>query len=105
MSTRQDIGERLRRAREVAGLSQVQAAEFLHMRRPSISEAESGRRRVAAEELAELARLYSVSSDWLLYGRTEPHESLLAAAREARRLDPDDLRRLTEVINMLRSDE
>lgn len=60
------IAERLRRARELAGLSQAQAAKILGLHRPAISEIESGRRRVAAEEIKALAETYGVNVGWLL---------------------------------------
>ena len=43
---REEIGGRLRMARETAGLSQGQVAKRLKMHRPTISEIEAGRRRV-----------------------------------------------------------
>ncbi|HUL51865.1 MAG TPA: helix-turn-helix transcriptional regulator, partial [Opitutaceae bacterium] len=60
------IGARLRLAREQAGLSQGQAAIKLNLHRPTVSEIEAGRRRVAADELATFARLYKVSLSWLV---------------------------------------
>lgn len=63
--TRGDIAARLRTARERAGLSQGQAARLLEMHRPTISEIEASRRRVAAEELTRFADLYGVTVSWL----------------------------------------
>jgi transcriptional regulator with XRE-family HTH domain len=59
------VAERLRIAREQAGLSQGQVARILGLHRPTISEIEAGRRRVTAEETATFARLYEVSVAWL----------------------------------------
>ncbi len=56
----------LRAARKRAGITTVQAAEELDVRRPAISEMENGKRKVSAEELATLADLYGVSATWLL---------------------------------------
>ncbi|MDQ3661193.1 MAG: helix-turn-helix transcriptional regulator [Actinomycetota bacterium] len=67
----------LRDARERAGITTVEAAEALDVRRPAISEIEHGKRRVSAEELGKLADLYGVSVTWLL-------ERASSAARDDR---------------------
>lgn len=55
---RKRLAERLREAREAAGLSQEDVAQKLSMPRPAISQIENGHRRVEALELARLAKLY-----------------------------------------------
>lgn len=60
------IASRLRQARLMAGLSQQHVANLLMVHRPSVSEIEAGRRNVTAVELVKLARIYGVSSYWLL---------------------------------------
>lgn len=55
---RKQLAERLREAREAAGLSQGDVAQKLSMPRPAISQIENGHRRVEALELARLAKLY-----------------------------------------------
>lgn len=102
---REMIAKRLRAARELAGLSQAQAAELLDVHRPTISEMEAGRRRVASEELAQLAEIYGVSAAWLLgEGGTEGlDQSLQLAARELERLAPEDLEQVIRVLSMLRT--
>ena len=59
------IALRLKLARKMAGLSQGQVARLMGLHRPSISEAEAGRRKVSAEELADFAVRYGVSVAWL----------------------------------------
>lgn len=105
-TTRIEIAARLRTAREAAGLSQAQVARMLEVARPTVSEIEAGRRRVPAEELARLADIYAVSADWVLFGASAvDNNRLLAAAREADRIDPKDLDRIREIIGMLRPGE
>ena len=94
----------MRIAREQAGLSQAQVARLMDKHRPTISEIEAGRRKVSAEELAQFAKLYDVSLDWLA-GKAdedtpEDVDRLRLAARELSKLDPSDLDR---VLNLLRS--
>src|SRR5688572_23525811 len=57
---------RLRLARLAARVTTVDAARTLGVRRPAISEMESGRRRCRSEELEVLADLYGVSVKWIL---------------------------------------
>jgi transcriptional regulator with XRE-family HTH domain len=101
------LGARLRLAREQAGLSQGQVAKLLHLHRPSITEAEAGRRRVSAEELVEFSRIYGVSVSWLA-GAEEEGENVAKvrielAARELAKLKPEDLDRLLELLSALRT--
>lgn len=58
---RKRLAERLREAREAAGLSQEDVAQKLSLPRPAISQIENGHRRVEALELARLAKLYGRS--------------------------------------------
>ena len=59
------IANRLRAAREEAGLTQQQVADWLGVRRPAIAEIESGKRAIKSEELARLSSLYGRSLSWL----------------------------------------
>lgn len=58
---RRRLAERLRKAREEAGLSQEDVAQKLGLPRPAISQIEHGHRRVEAVELARFAKLYERS--------------------------------------------
>ena len=105
---RAQIAERLREARKLAGLSQGHVAKMLGLHRPSVSEMESGNRRVSAEEVARLAEIYDVSVVWLLgeaLETLEPQDPRLElAARELSKLKPDDLEHLLKLLAALRSD-
>ena len=99
------IGSRLALARKRAGLSQSQVAIELELPRPSISEIESGRRRVAADELVMFAELYSVDMDWLA-GRGEENvdvirDKLQLAARKVAGLKQEDLEKVIDLLNSL----
>lgn len=106
-SRRGDVGNRLRTARQMAGLTQGQVARLLGLHRPSVSEAEAGRRRVPVEELAEYARIYGVSPSWLSgFGpdKLEPtNPRLELAARELGKLKSEDLDRVLHLLAALRS--
>jgi len=99
------LADRLRSAREMAGLSQAQVARILHMHRPTISEMEAGRRRVSADELRRLADLYEVDIAWLAGSRSmEDQPRIELAARELAKLKDDDLDRVLRLLRSLRRD-
>jgi transcriptional regulator with XRE-family HTH domain len=106
-SNRERLAERLRAAREAAGLTQGQVARILDMHRPSISEIEAGRRRVSAEELKVFAETYGVMIEWLTESgpeRRDPgNDRIMLAARKLAKMKDADLDRLIEVLNMLRN--
>ncbi|WP_018291776.1 XRE family transcriptional regulator [Verrucomicrobium sp. 3C] len=66
MLTKVELGQRLRRSRESAGLSQKEAAAELGLPRPAISQIEAGKRGVDALELMRLAQLYGKPASWFL---------------------------------------
>ncbi|MFN3166413.1 MAG: helix-turn-helix domain-containing protein [Phycisphaeraceae bacterium] len=101
---RTGIARRIALARQQAGLSQGQVAKLLEVHRPTISEMESGRRRVAAEELAQLASIYGVDVTWLTTGSEggESEERISLAARELSKLKPDDLDRVMALLKTLK---
>lgn len=99
------IAERVRLAREQAGLSQGQVARILEKHRPTISEIEAGRRRISAEELAAFARIYEVSVAWLSGSESENHafdDRVQLAARELTKLKPDDLDNILKLLATMR---
>jgi transcriptional regulator with XRE-family HTH domain len=106
-SKRTAIAERLRLARELSGLSQGQVAEMLDLKRPAISEAEAGRRRVSAEELAKLSEIYAVSISWLAGVDSEredvAQDKIDLAAREIAKLNDEDAEKLWKLLKVFRA--
>ncbi|MCB0518497.1 MAG: helix-turn-helix transcriptional regulator [Lewinellaceae bacterium] len=104
-SDREQIAARLKEARILAGLSQAQAAEKLNLQRPAISEIESGRRKVSAEELLQFSDLYRVDSSWLLMREDEndgkANNQLKFAARELSKLKPEEVQKLLDILKIL----
>ena len=103
---KQLIAARLKEARELAGLSQGQAARKLDMHRPTISEIEAGNRNVTAPELARFAELYDVDVRWLSGAgadQLDPQDARLQLAfRELQKIKPDDLDKLMRALAALR---
>jgi len=108
-SHRDRLAERLRAAREMAGLSQGQVAKMLGLHRPSVSEMEAGRRKVSAEEVARLAELYRVDINWLTGSTAAPggrrDDRVQLAAREFSKLQPKDLDRVMDLLQALRAEK
>jgi transcriptional regulator with XRE-family HTH domain len=103
------IGGRLRMAREQAGLSQGQVAKMLNLHRPSVTETEAGRRKASPQELAEYARIYGVSIDWLVNVDTDENDTkrdkLQLVARKLANLKKEDLDLVLDVLASLNTEE
>ena len=103
---KQQIAGRMRVARENAGLSQGQVARLLGVHRPTISQIEAGQRRVSADELPKLAKLYGVSVGWLTCEedpQPDPaRDRIQLAARELLNLREEDLDRVLVLIESVR---
>jgi len=79
----QEIGRRLRLARENAGVRQDQAAQHIGMSRPTLVSIEKGTRRVRIQELQALAHYYRISVNALLR-REAVHTDLVPRFRRLR---------------------
>ncbi len=64
--TTQDVGNRLRIAREEVGITQADAAAGIDIARTTLIAIEKGQRRIRPDELQRLARLYATSVNALL---------------------------------------
>lgn len=64
-----NIGNRLRTLREHATFGQAEVAAALDVSIPTISEWENGKKRPGRDRIIALARLFNVSTDYLLYGK------------------------------------
>ncbi len=62
----QDVGERLRIAREEASITQAEAAARIDVARTTLVAIEKGQRRIRPDELQRLARLYDTSVNALM---------------------------------------
>ena len=95
---------RLRRARLAARVTTVDAASALGVRRPAISEMESGQRRCRSEELEILADLYGVNVEFLLGIRANNarDERVELAASTLADLSPEALEQLMTAISVVK---
>ena len=79
----QEIGRRLRLARENAGIRQEEAAQALGLSRPTLVSIEKGTRRVRIQELQSLSGRYGVSVNAILR-REAVHTDLVPRFRKLR---------------------
>jgi transcriptional regulator with XRE-family HTH domain len=102
---RRELAERIARARERAGVSQLEVARRLDLPRSAISKMENGEQRIESLVLAAMARLYGVSVSSLLADSDEVvHDGLPAEAllRSAGNVAPEDREVLDEFLEMCR---
>ena len=103
------VGERLRWARDQAGLSQAQVANMLNCHRPTISQIEAGQRVVRPDEIVRLAKIYGVKEAWIIKGdslMTNPDDPRIElAARQLAKLRRSDLDAILRLIRVMRSSQ
>ncbi|KIX36900.1 helix-turn-helix domain-containing protein [Burkholderia pseudomallei] len=101
---RSQLAQRLRDAREYAGLSQEEVASALGISRPAVTNIEAGLRKVEAVELDKLSTLYGRTVQYLLTGETRVDEGRLAfLARATHGLTERDLEELGRFAAFLRN--
>jgi len=93
----QEIGRRLRLARENAGIRQDDAAKVIDLSRPTLVAIEKGARRIRIQELQSLANHYGVSVNALLR-REAVHTDLVPRFR---RLQDDEDAQTLEAVQLL----
>ncbi|AUM73042.1 helix-turn-helix domain-containing protein [Paracoccus jeotgali] len=96
----QEIGRRLRLARENAGIRQDEAAQVIGMSRPTLVSIEKGVRRVRIQEMQSLARHYGVSVNALLR-REAVHTDLVPRFRKLRETEDKDTAEAVQIFNRL----
>jgi len=98
--TAQEIGRRLRLARESAKIRQDEAAKVIGMSRPTLVSIEKGDRRVRIQELQALANHYGVSVNALLR-REAVHTDLVPRFRRLRETEDEHTGEAVQLLNDL----
>ena len=99
------VSQRLRDAREYLGLSQESVAEQLGIPRASVSALETGKRKVSALELKQLAKLYKRPVSYFLAEQEveEPEDTTVKALfRTTQALNPEDRQQVLRFAQFLR---
>ena len=104
LSEPEQLGQRLREAREALGLPQTAVADHLDIPRPSVSEMETGRRKVTFLELKRLASLYRRPIAYFSGDTTEPRddETTSALYRTTSELNSSDREQVLRFAQFLR---
>ena len=106
-SEHEEIGARLRAAREYLGLSQELVAQHLDVPRPAVSAMERGSRKVSSVELKKLARLYGKPVGFFIGEESDPvleaDEVSTALFRAARQLSDSDRQQVLQFAEFLRN--
>lgn len=103
---RQELGKRLREAREYLGLSQDDVAKYLKVPRTALTNIESGLRKVDALELRRLSDLYRQPVSHFTGGDDDVAElpaGVAHLARAAAALSAQDRKELERFVDYLRS--
>lgn len=66
------IGRKIKEFRGALGISQQELADTLGVSRPTVSQIENGERKIYAEEIKKLAKIFNISADRLLNLEKEP---------------------------------
>jgi transcriptional regulator with XRE-family HTH domain len=82
------LGHRIKELRKNYGISQQKLAEMLHVSRPTISQIENEERKIVAEELMKLAKVFNLSVDALLGIKKEP-EIVLQREKMKKKDEPE----------------
>lgn len=102
----QQIGKRLRAARDYLGLSQELVAQHLDVPRAAVSAMEHGQRKVSSVELRKLAQLYGRPVGYFLGEEEDPvleaDEVSSALFRATRKLSEADRRQVLQFAEFLR---
>ncbi len=96
-----NIHERIKEMRNQLHLSQDYVAKFLGINRSTYTQMENGKRKVLADEVAQLSILFGVSADSLL-NNTEISQPATMFARSFEKLDENDQ---AEIMNLIRFKE
>lgn len=95
------INERIRYYRDKFHLSQEYVSKYLGINRSTYSQMENGRRKITADEIAMLSRLFGISSDALI-DSVDYNNPTMVFARSFEKLSKDDQ---AEIMNLIRFKE
>lgn len=70
------VGQTIKRLRKESGLTQDQLAEKLFVTHQAVSSWETGKTQPDVETLGQLADIFGVSVEMLIYGTPRPHSDL-----------------------------
>lgn len=98
------IGARIRRARNIEGLTQPELAKKLDYKSgTAISLIESGERSVQIADLEKIAQVLHQNIQFLLSGSVPKHTEVKVALRADKSLDKNDVQQIEKYIEFLKN--
>lgn len=95
-----EIGNRIKLAREGAGLTQDQFSELIGMGSKSVSAFERGTVGVSLPALQRICKILSISSDSILF-ESLPENDVQAMTQRLKRLPPEQFDIANDILNRL----
>lgn len=95
-----EIGNRIKKARETAGLTQDRFAELIGMGTKNVSAIERGAVGASLSSIQRICQVLSISSDDLLFGQKKEND-VQALASRLRRLPPKQFVIARDIFNKL----
>lgn len=86
ITSRKQIGDKIKRLRENKGFSQEEIASRLNIPRPSVSQIEHGRRDISVVELAKLSEIFRLSPDQIMMADEANSENSTNSEREGKKI-------------------
>lgn len=107
MQRYKEIGKRIQKAREDAGLTQEQLAKLVgYQTATAISFIETGERKLKVSELEKIAAELHCDVQFLLTGSADKSVTVRMALRaEHKDLDKDDIQKIESFINFVKSEQ
>jgi len=101
MNIYEQIGRRLKKAREAAGLTQEQVSIGTGIQREMISYYENGKRQMDVATIQQLANFYGYSCNYFIEGIDEPEVKFAFRANEIDERDLETIGWLNTLVNNL----
>lgn len=98
MNMNEEMGRRIKLAREKLHLSQEYISSLIGMNRSSFVLLESGKRKITAEELAKISGIIGLTTEEIIHGRDITTENATVFARKFNELTERDQ---NEIMNMI----
>jgi transcriptional regulator with XRE-family HTH domain len=99
-----NFGEKIRRARQVKGWSQEDLAKHMNITQAAISQFEKGQRMPTPANIEKFSDVLGIPKDDLL-GEEEGEFERVRLMRNIQSLSPDSVRKLNDVVEMIRSSD
>jgi len=85
------LGKRIKKLRQLSGISQEKLSKMLGVSRPTISQMENNERKINADELIKLSKIFNISIEELLNLKKGP-EIVLEKVKKTKKVKKEEIR-------------